>query len=143
MLQLRPSDIFVVIPAYNEGEVIARTVAELIPFGYTPVVVDDGSAEPASRYLAGLPVRYLRHLGNLGQGAALQTGMEYAVSQGARIIVHFDGDGQHCPALIERLIEPIVSGGFDVVLGSRFLDPADRRQVPLKKRILLKAGIVV
>jgi glycosyltransferase involved in cell wall biosynthesis len=143
MENLRRPDVFVVVPAYNEGEVLGRTVADLVSYGYTAVVVDDGSAIRASQYLSGLPVRYLRHLTNLGQGAALQTGTEYALSEGAQIIVHFDADGQHSPALIERLVDPIRSGDYDVVLGSRFINPGDRKEVPLKKQILLKGGVFV
>lgn len=136
-------DVFVVIPAYNEGEVLRRTVLGVLPLGYQIVVVDDGSSVPALAALADLPVYYVQHLSNLGQGAALQTGMQTALLRGAHIVVHFDADGQHQPRLIERLIAPIRSGEYDVVLGSRFLDPNDRKLVPRKKRILLKAGVLV
>jgi len=88
-----PQQIFIVIPAYNEGEVLSRTVDELLPYGFQIVVVDDGSKTSAFSYLANRTVHYLRHITNLGQGAALQTGTEYALSQGAEIIVHFDADG--------------------------------------------------
>ncbi len=135
--------VFVVIPAYNEGVVLGHTVEGLLSYGYTVVVVDDGSATPAIQFLHDPPVHYLRHATNLGQGAALQTGMEYALSQDAQIIVHFDADGQHSPELIAKLLEPIRSGECDVVLGSRFLDPEDRQKVPLLKRVLLRVGICV
>src|SRR5579864_4862399 len=87
--------IFVVIPAFNEQRMIAATVKPLLAEGYTIVVVDDGSAEPISNVLAEFPVVVVRHSFNLGQGAALQTGMEYAIENGAQIVVHFDADGQH------------------------------------------------
>lgn len=135
--------VFVVIPAYNEGSVLADTAAELLRCGYSVVVVDDGSRIPGAEYLKGLPVYYLRHLANLGQGAALQTGTEFAVRQGAHFVVHFDADGQHSPELIPSLIEPIRTGEFDVVIGSRFLKASDRKHVPLEKQILLKAGVFV
>jgi len=135
--------IFVVIPAYNEGAVLADTVDELAPYGFSVVVVDDGSKVPARAYLGNRPVHYLRHVTNLGQGAALQTGMRYALLRGAEIIVHFDADGQHNPSLIPTLLEPIRSKEFDLVLGSRFMDPDDRRKVPFVKRLLLRAGIFV
>lgn len=137
------ADIFVVIPAYNEGPVLSQTVSELLHYGFTIVVVDDGSRVPASGFLEGMPVHYLRHLVNLGQGAALQTGMDYALKQGASIIVHFDADGQHSPELISRLIEPIRSGQCDVAMGSRFIDPRDTAKVPRIKRLTLKGGILV
>ncbi len=136
-------DVFVVIPAYNEGTVLAQTVDELLPYGYQVVVVDDGSSTPATAHLHTRPVRYVRHIANLGQGAALQTGTEYALSLGARAIVHFDADGQHCPSLIRSLLEPIRRGDYDIVMGSRFIDPKDRDGVPRVKQILLKGGVVV
>jgi|tagenome__1003787_1003787.scaffolds.fasta_scaffold20988359_6 glycosyltransferase involved in cell wall biosynthesis len=140
---LTPGSVFVVIPAYNEGPVLAETATELLKYGYSVVVVDDGSRVPGTQYLKGSPVYYLRHLTNLGQGAALQTGTEFAVRQGAQFIVHFDADGQHSPELIPSLIEPIRTGECDVVIGSRFLKASDRKQVPLEKQILLKAGVFV
>jgi glycosyltransferase involved in cell wall biosynthesis len=79
----------------------------------------------------------------LGQGAALQTGQQFALSRSADVIVHFDADGQHSAESIGRMIEPILDGTADIVLGSRFLNPADARAVPLKKRLVLRAGILV
>ncbi len=136
-------DVYVIIPAYNEGAVLGDTVASLIPFGYSIVVVDDGSAVPASQFLLGRPVHYLRHLTNLGQGAALQTGTEFALQQNAEIVVHFDADGHHRPELIARMIDPIRKQECDVTLGSRFLDPEDRKLVPVEKQMVLKAGVLV
>jgi glycosyltransferase involved in cell wall biosynthesis len=110
--------------------------------GHRVVVVDDGSTDETGE-IKQLPVVYLRHAVNLGQGAALQTGMTYALRSGAEIAVHFDADGQHDCAQIEHLIAPIVEGKADVVFGSRFLRSQDREQVPWKKRILLRGGILI
>ena len=140
---MQPSEVFIVIPAFNEGPVLRSTVAGLAPFGYTVVVVDDGSAVPAASYLGGLNAYCLRHVVNLGQGAALRTGVEFALARDAAVVVHFDADGQHSPELVERLIEPIVSGRCEVALGSRFLDENDRLLVPRPKRVLLRIGAVV
>jgi glycosyltransferase involved in cell wall biosynthesis len=137
------SAVFVVIPAYNENAVLRSTVADLLPFGYSIVVVDDGSETPAKGCLDELRVYCLRHDINLGQGAALQTGSDFALMKGAEVIVHFDADGQHDAAMVGRLIEPIVSGETDVALGSRFLNLSDRGAVPPQKRVLLKAGVFV
>jgi polyprenyl-phospho-N-acetylgalactosaminyl synthase len=142
-VNVSPGDIFVVIPAYNEGAVLSQTVDELSGYGFTVVVVDDGSVIPATQFLQNRPVHYLRHLTNLGQGAALQTGMDYALLNGAKIIVHFDADGQHSAERIQALIEPIRSGECDVVMGSRFIDPNDRKEVPVLKQLVLKAGVLV
>jgi len=135
--------VFVVVPAYNEGAVLGQTVDRLLSYGFTVVVVDDGSAIPAIRFLHDPSVHCLRHASQLGQGPALQTGMEYALIQGARVLVHFDADGQHSPEFIPRLLEPIRSGECEIVMGSRFMNPEDRRKVPFLKRLLLRVGIFV
>ena len=134
--------VLVIVPAYNEGSAIQTTVKRLLASGYRVVVVDDGSSDDTAE-VRHLPIVYLRHSVNLGQGAALQTGMTYALRAGADIAVHFDADGQHDCAQIERLIAPIVEGKADVVFGSRFLRKEDTAQVPWKKRVLLRGGILV
>lgn len=135
--------VFVIVPCYNEGAVLRQTVEGLLAQGVAVVVVDDGSRPPASLACTGLPVHLLRHRVNLGQGAALQTGMEYALRAGADYLVHFDADGQHDAAAIPRMVALLRDGDADVVLGSRFLDPAHVHEVPQSKRILLRGGIVV
>jgi len=113
------SDIHVVIAAFNEAKVIRGVVGEVAAQGYAVVVVDDGSRDDtaASARMPGVTV--LRHAVNLGQGAALQTGIEYAVRRGARHIVTFDADGQHSCADIPELVAALAT--HDVALGSRFL----------------------
>jgi len=134
---------FVIVPCYNEGPVLRETVCELLALGLQVVVVDDGSKEPAAGHSEGLAVHLLRHTVNLGQGAALQTGMDYALERGAEILVHFDADGQHDPAAIPRMTAILRSGEADVVLGSRFLDAAHKAAVPRLKRWVLRGGIAV
>ena len=118
-------------------------MSDLLPYGYTVVVVDDGSLTPAREALQGLDVYSLRHNVNLGQGAALQTGNEFALKNGAEVVVHFDADGQHSASLVERLVAPILRGEVEVTFGSRFLNPVDRRDVPARKRLLLKLGVFI
>ncbi|MFN0166719.1 MAG: glycosyltransferase family 2 protein [Bryobacteraceae bacterium] len=133
--------LFVVIPAYNEGAVLASTAQDILHHGWRHVViVDDGSTDETQRVAGALPVHYLRHLINLGQGAALQTGTDFALAQGAGIVVHFDADGQHPARQIAALARPIEDGEADVVLGSRFLDPADAAKVPKVRRWMLRAA---
>jgi glycosyltransferase involved in cell wall biosynthesis len=118
----------------------------LAGYGYSIVVVDDGSAMLERQFIPrDIPrnLWYLRHVSNLGAGAAVETGTRFALRQGAQIIVHFDADGQHIPALIEKLVQPIVDGTADVVMGSRFMQASDCALVPWKKRLLLKAGVFV
>jgi glycosyltransferase involved in cell wall biosynthesis len=130
---------WVVIAAFNEAEVIRGVVAEVAAAGWPVVVVDDGSrdATGAAARMAGAVV--LRHVINLGQGAALQTGIDYAIRRGARYIVTFDADGQHrvedIPALVEAL------GGADIALGSRFLGGIEGASAG--RRALLRTATVV
>jgi glycosyltransferase involved in cell wall biosynthesis len=133
---------FVVIPSYNEGEVVVETVRQLLPLGYSIVVVDDGSTQPVES-LEELPVHCVRHPVNLGQGAALQTGMDYALSHGATYIVHFDADGQHPADRIATFLAELEHGDCDVVVGSRFLRPSDQSLIPGPRRLLLKAAVTV
>lgn len=133
-----PKEVFVIIPAYNEHEVIQQVLQELLPFQYSIVVVDDGSSADLQELLAGLPVFVLRHRVNLGQGAALQTGIEFALSKKAAYIVSFDADGQHRPEEIEQLLAPIRAGGTDITMGSRFLSKSSN--IPRGRRILLKTA---
>lgn len=135
--------IFAVIPAYNEQNAIAESVMPLLQCGYQVVVVDDGSSDDTWQVLQSLPVHRLRHPVNLGQGAALQTGMVYAVRQLADYVFHFDADGQHRMEDIEVLLEPLRSGQADVALGSRFLDPDHTQEVPRAKRVLLRTARLV
>lgn len=136
-----PATVFVVIPAYNEQEVITGTLQGLLPLGYNIVVVDDGSATDLQEWLSGWPVTILRHPVNLGQGAALQTGIEYALSAQARYVVTFDADGQHRPEDIQPLLQPLLNEEADIVLGSRFL--SKDHQVPAGRRRLLKTARLV
>src|SRR4051812_15369922 len=98
------SKTWVVIAAYNEAAVIENVVASVRAGGWNVVVVDDGSTdETVARAKAG-GATVVRHSINLGQGAALQTGIDYALERGAANIVTFDADGQHDPADIPALI---------------------------------------
>lgn len=137
------AEVFVIVPAYNEAPALRETVAPLISSGYSIVLVDDGSNDATEEVARSLPVHFLRHPINLGQGAALQTGMAYALARGARYIVHFDADGQHQPSDIISLLAPIRAGEADVALGSRFLRPEDIASVPWRRRLLLRGGIIV
>lgn len=132
--------VMVVVPAYNEGRVLKANVERLVRMGYQVVVVDDGSRDDTGA-VKELPITYIRHPVNLGQGAALQTGMTFALRAGADAVVHFDADGQHDPAQIEHLLAPVLNGSADVTLGSRFLRPEDAARVPSGKRVVLRCGI--
>src|SRR5437899_1660544 len=102
----RAPSVMVIVPAYNEGRAVGATIQRLLTAGFRVVVVDDGSRDDTREVVFALPVDYVRHPVNLGQGAALQTGMTYALRAGADIAVHFDADGQHDCQQIARLIAP-------------------------------------
>jgi len=129
---------YVVIPAYNEGPVVSRVVSEVKRAGYAVVVVDDGSSDATAEEARAAGARVITHPFNLGQGAALQTGIDYAVAQGAEVIVTFDADGQHRVSDIARLAEALVQERADFALGSRFLGQAPN--LPPLRRLLLRAA---
>ncbi len=131
-----PEHIFVVVPAYNEQQTIHAVVSELVALGLTVVIVDDGSAPALQKQEFPAGTLLIRHQVNLGQGAALQTGIEYALKKGAHYIVTFDADGQHPAAAIGSMIALQETSGADVILGSRFLD--DQGATPARRAFTLK-----
>jgi len=130
--------VWVVVPAYNEARVVAGVVAELKPDAHRIVVVDDGSSDSTAEMAAECGAVVLRHPINLGQGAALQTGIEFALARGAELIVTFDADGQHRTADVARLIDALEAERADFALGSRFLGSAVN--IPPLRRMLLRAA---
>src|SRR3989344_2225446 len=134
--------IFVIIPAYNEAERIGLVLEDLKPFPYSVVVVDDGSSDNTAEIVSRYPAVLLRHQINRDQGAALETGDQYALRQGADIIVHFDADGQFLAKEIEEVLAPIIHENYDVVFGSRFL--GKKSQLPwFKKNIFFPLARIV
>jgi glycosyltransferase involved in cell wall biosynthesis len=133
------SEVWIVVAAYNEAERLAATLEPLCHRWPHVVVVDDGSSDDTAAIALGHPVWVLRHLFNCGQGAALQTGIDFALRQGAQVIVTFDADGQHDCEDIAGLVESIHKGEADVALGSRFLGSTEG--MPWLRRLLLKLGV--
>ncbi|MFB6196772.1 MAG: glycosyltransferase family 2 protein [Halobacteriaceae archaeon] len=136
-------DVYVVIAAYNEAEKLPEVIEELHDHDFSRVViVDDGSADDTFEVVSQMEgVKALRHVINRGQGAALQTGIEYAVEDGADYVVTFDADGQHRAEDAVDMLERVASGDCDVALGSRFLESEDT--VPWHRKVLLKGSIIV
>lgn len=137
-----PQSIFVIIPCFNEASVIKDTVAGVLEMGYSVVVVDDASTDETKQLLHGFPVHYLRHRINLGQGAALQTGFDYAIRKGAAFLITFDADGQHFSGDIARMVETMEEKSVDIVFGSRFLEGSDSSVPPGRKWLLKTARYV-
>lgn len=137
------SSIFIVVPAYNEERAIRDALEPLTRLNHSIVVIDDGSTDNTWKIIAELPVHALRHAINLGQGAALATGIKFALQQKAETIVFFDADGQHRMEDLAGLLETISSKQADVVFGCRFLRASDKALVPPLRRLLLKAAVIV
>ena len=131
--------LWIIIPAYNEGEVIRDVVAGVRARYPNVVLVDDCSLDETgdAAYSGGAAV--LRHPINLGQGAALQTGIDYAIAHGAKFLVTFDADGQHRVEDIETLLEVQKRANVEVVVGSRFLGAT--HNLPPFRKFVLKLAI--
>lgn len=138
--QPTPDGVWVVVPAYNEGSSVGDTLDRLLPWAANVVVVDDGSADHTADVVSRFPVWLARHVVNRGQGAALKTGIDFALSRGAEVVVTFDSDGQHDPAEIPAVVAPVLAGEADVVLGSRFRGEAVG--IPLTRLVVLKLGVL-
>lgn len=118
------SKIFIVIPAFNEESVIQEVIKEISLAGYTKIiVVDDGSLDETFKSAKSISgVLALKHFINRGKGAAAKTGIEAAKILGADVVITIDGDGQHNPTDIAKMLE-LIHQGNDVVLGSRLHNP--------------------
>jgi len=134
------ASIWIVIAAYNETSRLGKTLAELLPHYSNVVVVDDGSRDDTAAVAEKAGVWTLRHPINRGQGAALQTGIDFAIQTGADVIVTFDADGQHDPADIPAILAPVLAGTADIALGSRFLGKTIG--MPFSRRVVLKLAVI-
>ncbi len=114
------ANVLVAIPAYNEELYIKKVIEEARK--YAPVVVvDDGSNDKTAEIAASLGTRVISHKVNRGYGAAIQSCFAYALEQKADVLITIDGDGQHYPGDIPRLLDEFYTHNCDVVIGSRFL----------------------
>jgi glycosyltransferase involved in cell wall biosynthesis len=140
---MRSPTIAVVLPAYNEasviGSVLRRIPSQIGSMPVMKVVVDDGSKDRTSEIARIHGAYVIRHLTNLGVGAATITGLRSAADLDVDIIVTMDSDGQHDPAEIEKLVETLIDGRFDVVVGSRILDRRGMPGTRLAANLLLNA----
>lgn len=137
--------VLVIVPAHNEEASLPATLAEVrakAP-GVDLLIVDDGSRDDTSKVArdAGIPV--VRHPVNLGVGGALQTGFRWAYEHGYDIGVQLDADGQHDPAYLASVVEPVASGRCDVCIGSRFV-AATGYKAPWNRKLgmMLFSGVV-
>lgn len=134
-------DVWVVIPLFNEAAVIASVVEGLLPHFPNVVCIDDGSSDGSGSVARSAGARLISHPINLGQGAALQTGFEYALERGATYVVTFDADGQHRVEDAIAMTDRARAEDLAIVFGSRFLD--DRTKPGVLKKIVLKTAVWV
>jgi hypothetical protein len=129
--------IVAVVPAYREQDAIGGVVAEIRAFDASldVVVVDDGSPDGTAAAAAAAGAAVIRLPFNLGIGAAVQTGFRYALERGYDAAVRLDGDGQHDPTELPKLLDALASGAADVVTGSRFLAGDASYRPPLARRL--------
>jgi glycosyltransferase involved in cell wall biosynthesis len=135
-------DVWVVIPVFNEAQVLQSVVESALTVFPNVVCVDDGSRDGSVEAVLRTRAHLVRHPVNLGQGAALQTGLSYARAQpGAEYFVTFDADGQHRLEDAQKMLDVARSPEVDLVLGTRFAEHA--ATVPLAKRLILRTAVLL
>ncbi len=138
---IEPKDILVVIPAFNEGTVIADVVLRVIDEGYLNVlVINDGSVDQTSEEARRAGAVVVSHMVNRGAGAGAQTGIAYARKHQISYIVQIDADGQHFPEDIRDLSSAMEMESADIVIGSRFMNP--NKDIPVIRVIYNKLSNV-
>ncbi len=142
---MSPPRVLVIIPAHNEEESLPGTLAHLRAAApdVAVLVVDDGSRDTTSAVAKAHGVPVVRHATNLGVGGALQTGFRWAWDHGFDVAVQLDADGQHDPAYLAALLEPVLAGRCNVSIGSRYVTSTGYK-APLNRRLgmLLFSGVV-
>src|SRR5690606_18312584 len=129
-------DTWVVIPLFNESTVIGGVIEHLRTTFSNVVCIDDGSHDGSASIARAAGAKIVRHPINLGQGAALQTGFQYALERGAEFVVTFDADGQHRVEDALAMLNKARDEQLSIVFGSRFLD--DRTDPGFLKKLVLK-----
>ncbi|OFT81594.1 glycosyltransferase family 2 protein [Corynebacterium sp. HMSC29G08] len=137
------SDTWLVIPCFNEGQVIFDVIANARQTFPNIVAVNDGSRDNSADAIHAAGAHLVNHPVNLGQGAAIQTGVEYARAQpGAQYFVTFDADGQHQVKDVVAMVERLRTEPVDIIVGTRFAGQ-DNSQVPWIKRVVLKTVVML
>ena len=140
MKQMDITKVWVVIAAYNEEQVIGENITNVLAHVDNVIVVDDCSVDATAQKAFDAGAHVLRHPINIGQGGALQTGIEYALAKGSEYCVTFDADGQHSATEILPMLLAMQQSGADIALGSRFLGKT--QNLPWQRRWVLKLAII-
>ncbi len=126
-----------IIPVYNEAKVIRGVIEDVNKFFPNIICVNDGSIDNSADEIRKTPAQLVEHPINMGQGAALQTGIEYAlIDPKIKYFVTFDADGQHRVSDAKKMVEEAKKNKYDIILGSRFLGLTSK--IPAGKKIILK-----
>lgn len=134
------SDAWLIVPLYNEASVVGDVIDTATRVFSNIVCVDDGSSDDSASQAIRHGATVIRHPVNLGQGAALQTGLEFALAQpNAHYFVTFDSDGQHSVEDAQRMVGRLRNEPLDIIVGSRFLD--DRTNASPLKKFVLKLAV--
>ncbi len=134
---MKPGRIVAIVPAYNEAGAIGDVVDGIraTNASYDVVVIDDGSRDGTGEIARSHGAAVVTLPYNMGIGSTVQTGFKYALEKGYEMAVRLDGDGQHDPGELEKLLGPIRSGEADIVTGSRFVEGSGGYRPPLARRI--------
>jgi len=120
---MKSKKVFIIIPGYNEEKRVGNVIKTIRHLGFKNIIfVDDGSSDKSSQIAKSAGADVLCHIINLGKGAAVKTGCDYALKQGANIIVLMDSDGQHRPEDIRRFLKKLEEEKSDIVFGYRIID---------------------
>ena len=126
-LGLKESKILIIIPAYNEEANILNTYKNICEYNkhiknkYDVIVINDGSTDNTEYILKNNGIPHIKLIHNLGIGGAVQTGYKYALENDYDVAIQFDGDGQHDVDYVKDIIDPVISGKYDMCIGSRFI----------------------
>lgn len=138
---MREQNVAIIIPVYNEGEVIEDVIDKVAKHFSRVICVDDGSTDNSTVKISKTSAALVKHPLNLGQGAALQTGIEYALlNRDIQYFVTYDADGQHNIEDVRNMLKTIRETKVDIILGSRFLGKAEN--ITWLKKVILKLAIV-
>jgi glycosyltransferase involved in cell wall biosynthesis len=126
------------IPAYNESKTISTVVLTAKKYVTEVIVYDDGSVDNTSELAKSAGATVIRTSINKGYGVAIKSLFQAAREKNADVMITIDSDGQHDPDQIPKVLEPILEDGFDIVVGSRFLNSADKERVPMYRSFGIK-----